>query len=114
MKLRSGRKYKNDLSDIMGILAEHEKCGASLSEQQIETAVINLYGSWDAIPEDSRTFLQNALRNGNYAAVYEQVKQEELHAKDILLDFQQDYPGVTNESNVNEILQALKKKKQNQ
>lgn len=114
MKLRSGRKYKNDLSDIMGILAEHEKRGASLSEQQIETAVINLYGSWDAIPEDSRTFLQNALRNGNYAAVYEQVKQEELHAKYILLDFQQDYPGVTNESNVNEILQALKKKKQNQ
>ncbi len=25
MKLRSGRKYKNDLSDIIGILAEHEK-----------------------------------------------------------------------------------------
>ena len=25
MKLRSGRKYKNDLSDIIGILAEHER-----------------------------------------------------------------------------------------
>ena len=25
MKLKSGRKYKNDLSDIVGILAEHEK-----------------------------------------------------------------------------------------
>ena len=24
MKLRSGRKYKNDLSDIIGVLAEHE------------------------------------------------------------------------------------------
>lgn len=27
MKLRSGRQYKNDLSDILGILAEHEKKG---------------------------------------------------------------------------------------
>ena len=25
MKLRSGRQYKNDLSDVLGILAEHEK-----------------------------------------------------------------------------------------
>lgn len=33
MKLRSGRKYKNDLSDIIGILAEHEKRGNPISFQ---------------------------------------------------------------------------------
>ena len=45
MKLRSGRKYKNDLSDIIGILAEHEKRGTVIIYEQIDTAVINLYGS---------------------------------------------------------------------
>ena len=30
MKLRSGRKYKHDLSDIVGILAEHEKQGVPI------------------------------------------------------------------------------------
>ena len=30
MKLRSGRQYKSDLSDVLGILAEHEKRGTPL------------------------------------------------------------------------------------
>lgn len=33
MKLRSGRKYKHDLSDIIGILAEHERRGAPISAE---------------------------------------------------------------------------------
>lgn len=36
MKLRSGRKYKNDLSDILGILAEHEKRKDSIFMEHIE------------------------------------------------------------------------------
>ena len=28
MKLKAGRKYKNDLSDVVGILAEHKKNGS--------------------------------------------------------------------------------------
>ena len=35
MKLRSGRQYKSDLSDVLGILAEHEKEGTPLSMKQI-------------------------------------------------------------------------------
>ena len=31
MKLRSGRQYKSDLSDILGILAEHEKRGTPIT-----------------------------------------------------------------------------------
>ena len=43
MKLRSGRKYKNDLSDIIGILAEHENRGNPISKDKIDMAVYNLY-----------------------------------------------------------------------
>ena len=42
MKLRSGRKYKNDLSDVIGILAEHEKKGEPITFEKIEMAVTNL------------------------------------------------------------------------
>lgn len=38
MKLRSGRKYKNDLSDIIGILAEHDKHGVPITFDSITTA----------------------------------------------------------------------------
>ncbi len=113
MKLRSGRKYKNDLSDIIGILAEHEKVGNTISIQKIETAVMNLYGGWDDFPEDSRSFIEDAIKNGEYESVYNSVKSEEIEARDILLDFGNNYPNVAKESNVNDILKTLKSKRDN-
>ena len=35
MKLRSGRQYKSDLSDVLGILAEHEKNGNPITLERI-------------------------------------------------------------------------------
>lgn len=111
MKLRSGRKYKNDLSDIIGILAEHEKVGNPITLEAINTAVNNLYGGWEDFPSDSKKFIEDAVNNGNYDQVYASISDEEKHSKDILIGFEQDYPGVTNESNINDILENLKKKK---
>lgn len=108
MKLRSGRKYKNDLSDIMGILAAHEESGKPISWEQIDKAVCDLYGDWSGISEDSRVFIETAFRNGNYVQIYESVKAEEKRSKDILLRFDEDYPGVARESNVDFILANLK------
>ena len=110
MKLRSGRKYKNDLSDIMGVLAAHEEAGNPITWEQVDKAVCDLYGSCESIPEDSRMFIQTAFRNGNYVQVYESVRAEEKRSKDILLQFDEDYPGVAGEGNVNSILANLKAK----
>lgn len=111
MKLRSGRKYKNDLSDIIGILAEHEKKGNPISREQIDTAVCNLYGSWDGFPKDSITFINDVLNRGNYAAVYASVMEEEKNSKDMLVQFGEKYPGVATQSNADEILASLKARK---
>lgn len=112
MKLRSGRKYKNDLSDIIGILAEHERRGDPISKDRIDMAVRNLYESWDGFSADAISFIHDALERGNYEAVYEAVIKEEKNSKDILVQFGKKYPGVTTQSNVNEILASLKAKKQ--
>lgn len=111
MKLRSGRKYKNDLSDIIGILAEHENRENPISKDKIDMAVCNLYGSWDGFPEDSVSFINDALERGNYEAVYAAVMKEERNSKDMLIQFEEKYSGVTTQSNVNEILASLKAKK---
>lgn len=111
MKLRSGRKYKNDRSDIIGILAEHEKRGTSITREKIDTAVQTLYGDWADIPTDAKVFLEDALRNGNYEEVYAAIREEENRSKDILIGFERDYPGVTTEANADDILAALKAKK---
>lgn len=108
MKLRTGRKYKNDLSDIIGILAEHEKRGNPISKDRIDMAVRNLYGGWDEFQEDSVSFINDALKKGNYGAIYATVMEEEKNSKDMLVQFGEKYPGVATESNVNEILASLK------
>ena len=111
MKLRSGRKYKNDLSDIIGILAEHERKGEPISLEDINAAVNNLYGGWNQFPDDSKKFIEDAIKTGNYEEVYASTNAEENLSKEILISFEQDYPGVTNESNINDILKNLKNRK---
>ncbi|MBR2059872.1 MAG: hypothetical protein IJ982_13440 [Fibrobacter sp.] len=114
MKLRSGRKYKNDLSDVIGILAEHEKKGMPITFEKIDVAVKNLYGGWDSFPEDSKPFIEDALKNGDFENVYASVKNDEIESKDILIGFEKDYPKVAKESNINDILKTLKDKRNKQ
>ena len=117
MKLCSGRKYKKDLSDVIGILAEHEKRGEPITMERIDKAVTDLYGSWDKISEDYENMLEEIIKiqlEGNFEKVYAEISAEETKAKGLLINFEQDYPGVTNTTNVNDILKNLKKKKGNE
>lgn len=110
MKLMAGRKYKNDLSDIVGILAEHEKQGKAITLEMIKKAVINLYGSWDKLSADSRDFIEGTMEKGNFEQLYKTVSEEEKKSKETLIEFQQDYPGVATTENIDSILNNLKKK----
>ena len=110
MKLRSGRKYKNDLSDIIGVLAENERNNKHITMGMIDYAVEKLYGGWSDFPEESKTFIETALKNGNFEEIYASVKEEEKESKEILIDFEKEYQNVANASNVDEILKTLKAK----
>ena len=113
MKLMAGRQYKYDLSDVIGILWEHEINGSPISMEQIKKAVKNLYDSYDKLPDHSKVFIERATANKSYEEIYKKVRQMEADNKDILLQFQDEYPDVTNTDNVNDILAAIKKKKDN-
>lgn len=111
MKLRSGRKYKNDLSDIIGILANHERSNKPMTMELINNAVETLYGGWDDFPEDSRPFIEHAIEYNNFEEIYLSVKNEEKQSKEILVDFEKKYKNVTNASNVDDILKSLQAKR---
>jgi hypothetical protein len=66
MKLMSGRRYKNDISDIYGILLEHKRNGAPISRTAVDNAVTRLYGDTAALPEASRALIDKAYENGDY------------------------------------------------
>lgn len=110
MKLRSGRQYKSDLSDVLGILAEHEKRGTPITMEQIQKAVTDLYGDWSSLPDVSQAFIQNVMADGRFERLYAQTAQGEKETRELLIQFEQDYPGVTKESNVDAIAGNLQKK----
>ena len=110
MKLRSGRQYKSDLSDILGVLAEHEKRGTPITMEQIRRAVTELYGSWEALPEPSSAFIRNVMDDGHFEELYAQTVSGEKEVSALLVQFEQDYPGVVRMTNVNEIADTLQKK----
>ena len=111
MKLCSGRQYKNDLSDVLGVLAEHEKRGTPITMEQIQAAVQNLYGAWDYLPESSRQFIERTMTNPHLEALYNQITAAEKETKESLIDFEQKYPGEMNEANVNDIIKLLQERK---
>ena len=111
MKLRSGRKYKNDLSDIIGIMAEHEKQGTPITKQMISAAVCALYGGWDCIPQDSQEYINDVLNAKNYEEMYISVVDQERTNEATLVEFEQNYPNVVNKDNAESIIKSLKAKR---
>ena len=111
MKLRSGRQYKNDLSDILGILAEHEKKGRLLTLDQIKKAFCELYGNWDLISDHAGVFIENVMRNGNFEKQYRDTVSTEEENNMLLTDFEKSDPNVTDSSNVDAILSMLRERK---
>ena len=107
MKLKSGRLYKNDISDIMGILMEHKRKGNPISIEQIKKAAENLYGSWDKIPKNSRQIITESIDNGDFEGLYNEYRSEEIAKRQGLIRFEHDYPGVVTEANVDEILNKI-------
>ena len=112
MKLRSGREYKYDRSDVIGILWEQEKMGNPLSLERVKEAVSDLYGSYDVLANDVREFIEKAIQNGGYAELYERVRQAEAENKENLLEYQEEKPSVITGDNVHEIIAALRRRKE--
>lgn len=104
MKLVSFRPYKNDQSDIAGVLAEYP-----MSAEIIEKAFFQLYPEKE-ISLEARTFLQDCL-DGKIR--YEEARIQEYENKVILQRFDADYEKVLKEDNLKEILSLLKARKGN-
>lgn len=108
MKLKSGRKYKNDLSDIIGIIEEQSTKGRPLSLAVIKKAYINLYGSWNNLTTYARRFIESVVNRDDYKRMYDQTRENEKVAKSNLEQFEAEYPNVINEKNIDEIIENFK------
>ncbi len=114
MKMVSARQYKNDLSDIVGIIAAHQRQQLPLTYEMIDRAMLELYGSWEMVSEDTLSLVKNALNLPDAGVLYEQYRVAEIETKDFLVDFEQKYPKVATENNLASIIAKAKQKKEKQ
>ncbi len=114
MKMVSARQYKNDLSDIIGVIAEHQRRGMPLTLEAIQRAVQELYESEKMVSEDIWTLVNAVLKCPDAGNLYQEYRNAEMEAKDLLVDFEQKYPKVLKEDNLAEIIAQAKRKKERQ
>jgi len=110
MKLKAGRKYKNDLSDVVGILLEHKASKKEITKDQIKCAIKKLYENENNIPNDSREFLEALFDSQDYEKFYKEIQENEKAAKEVLIDFDKKHPNTLKTENIDIILDALKAK----
>lgn len=104
MKLKSGRTYKKDLSDVIGILYEHEKANNPITLESIKRAIGELYDSWNNIPELSQIFITDVFDNKDLKEEYCRTIKDEQNARKDLINFEKDYSGILSNENVNDIV----------
>ncbi len=108
MKLMSARQFKNDLSDIVGIIKENKP---AIELENIKRASEELYEKYENLPAYSRNFIEELYSKQDFKNAYEETRQKEINNKKLLMDFDDSYPNVLNEVNVDDVLEKLNKKK---
>lgn len=81
MKVVSGRKYKNDYSDIYGIITFSNKDKQNITVEKLENAIIELYGSLDEADKEALSFARNIIDNPKSIPYDDIKKAEETNAK---------------------------------
>ena len=109
MKLISGRLYKNDLSDIVGILSESAKNNTPITKEMIDTAMNNLYGGWEKVEKTVKAIFDDILEQyKNNKELYSYVQSNEKTAKNTLQYIENKYKKEIKETDVANILKNNK------
>lgn len=77
----------------------------------IKRAAGQLYDGYEKLPESSRAFAEAVYRNPNLSCLYEECRKQELENKNILLSFQEEYPGALKDDNLDAVLSEARAKK---
>ncbi len=108
MKFRSGRDYKSDYSDIVGILKESIEKENPLNLEKIETAYINLYE--ESLPESDKEFFVKLTKNEDLEQFYYDITKKERNNRDKLLHAEEKYGKLSNKQ-ISEFVSSIEENK---
>ncbi len=105
MKLKSYRQYKNDISDIIGIIKESQERQQDLNIDGILNAYYQLYEE-NLVPEIKNELI-SILEYDDLEELYYNTKQKELQNKKNIIDKENLYPGIITKENVEKFLNKI-------
>ncbi len=102
MKIVSARKYKNDYSDIYGIIKWYKDNNIDLSMDQIDKSIDELYSSHNRVDKDAYKFTKHLVENINSIPIETIKKSEEENLKII-----KNKENIDQIDNIDEILKKI-------
>ncbi|MCR4566591.1 MAG: hypothetical protein K5769_00910 [Pseudobutyrivibrio sp.] len=112
MKMISARQYRNDLSDVVGILSCSLQNGKPISFEMIETAINELYSSTKKVKTElmERVKQYSLMIIEELNEIYSDLKEDENRTLEDLQDINHKYKDVVTEQSVDDVIAALKRK----
>ncbi len=114
MKMVSAREYRNDISDVIGILINLKQESEDFSIDRIDAAIDFLYGKReDIIREDIYDKVKEYVKwsVSELKEEYLSLTQMESQTKHELTDINEKYPGVVNEESIDKVIENLRRRK---
>lgn len=114
MKMMSARGYRNDVSDIVGIILSARKDNKNITTEQIENALSFLYPDYkNHIREEllHQVDLYTKMTSEDLSAAYRKLKDEEGQTRKDLIEIDEKYPGAVNEKSVDSIIAEINKRR---
>ncbi len=110
MKMVSARRYRNDLSDVVGILIYLNRQRVSLTIKEIEEAIITLYGDINCVKEEVYAKVQEYMSctEQELMEIFEMLTADENYVLENLRDIDKKYPGIITENSLEEIVRKLR------
>ena len=109
MKLRSHREYRNDISDICGVMLEEAERGNHFGEKEIADAYRYLYGE---APDTAQAEIVAQLCTqdpGELKKIFERRSHEEKRIGSKIVSYIEDGAAI-NTKNVDEVIAKMKRK----
>lgn len=111
MKLNSGRRYKRDLSDIVGIVAAEQEAGNRLTWEKIDRAMQELYGGWEQVDRHTQNLLEKILDSGNLNELYREQIFQENEDRAIVRRIMENDSEKLNGKSLSEVIEIARRKR---
>lgn len=111
MKMMSGRIYKKDFSDIIGIIKDKAERNNPISKEDINLAITKLYGkeALNKIDKKVMDLIDTIFTSSDLEELYYNTLVEETKNKNILLKIENTSSTSLNQNNVNTFIENYSK-----